>query len=160
MLLVRQFCDLPLSSPRRGGARRAGNSVLGVRQNEGIVFVVLLPMWPRMQRAQAPAITAGAPFVGEKACCRNASARRLKLAHLDGWSQQVLVKQARVGIVTVHLLEVGLSHPRNATLEVIRCAFDPPASSSSTKAAVDQVRAYASGARNRQRIQMHSISKA
>jgi hypothetical protein len=83
-----------------------------------------------------------------------------ELAHLDGWSQQVLVKQARVGIVTVHLLEAGLSHPRKANLEVIRCAFDPPASSSSTKAAVDQVRAYASGARNRQRIQMHSISKA
>ena len=41
-----------------------------------------------------------------------------------GWSQQVLAKQARVGIVTVHQLEAGLSHPRNATLEVIRHAFE------------------------------------
>ena len=58
---------------------RAVRWKLGIRraQNEGIVFVVLLPMWPRMQRAQAPSTTAGAPFVGEKACCRNASARRL-----------------------------------------------------------------------------------
>jgi hypothetical protein len=43
---------------------------------------------------------------------------------LVGWIQQALAKQARVGIVTVHHLEAGLSHPRNATLEVIRHAFE------------------------------------
>ncbi len=47
----------------------------------------------------------------------------VELAHLEGWSQQVLAKQARVGIVTVHQLEAGLSHPGNAILEVIRDAF-------------------------------------
>jgi transcriptional regulator with XRE-family HTH domain len=43
---------------------------------------------------------------------------------LLGWSQQALAKRARVGIVTVHQLEAGLSQPRNATLEVIRQAFE------------------------------------
>jgi transcriptional regulator with XRE-family HTH domain len=46
---------------------------------------------------------------------------------LLGWSQQVLAKRARVGIVTVHQLEAGLSQPRNSTLEVIRQAFEAAA---------------------------------
>ena len=40
------------------------------------------------------------------------------------WSQSELAHQARVGIVTVHQLEAGISRPRNATLEVIRRAFE------------------------------------
>jgi hypothetical protein len=40
------------------------------------------------------------------------------------WSQVELARQARVGIVTVHQLEAGISQPRNATLEVIRRAFE------------------------------------
>ncbi len=43
---------------------------------------------------------------------------------LLGWNQQELARQARVGIVTVHQLEAGLSQPRRATLEVIRRAFE------------------------------------
>jgi transcriptional regulator with XRE-family HTH domain len=43
---------------------------------------------------------------------------------LVGWSQQELARQARVGIVTVHQLEAGLSEPRHATLDVIRRAFE------------------------------------
>jgi transcriptional regulator with XRE-family HTH domain len=43
---------------------------------------------------------------------------------LLGWSQQELARQARVGIVTVHQLETGISEPRQATLEVIRRAFE------------------------------------
>jgi transcriptional regulator with XRE-family HTH domain len=43
---------------------------------------------------------------------------------LLGWSQQELARQARVGIVTVHQLETGISQPRRATLEVIRRAFE------------------------------------
>ena len=43
---------------------------------------------------------------------------------LLGWSQQELAKIARVGVVTVHQLENGLSQPRRATLEVIRRAFE------------------------------------
>jgi transcriptional regulator with XRE-family HTH domain len=43
---------------------------------------------------------------------------------LLGWSQQDLAKVARVGVVTVHQLENGLSQPRRATLEVIRRAFE------------------------------------
>jgi transcriptional regulator with XRE-family HTH domain len=43
---------------------------------------------------------------------------------LLGWSQQDLARQARVGIVTVHQLETGISQPRRATLEVIRRAFE------------------------------------
>jgi transcriptional regulator with XRE-family HTH domain len=43
---------------------------------------------------------------------------------LLGWSQQELAQQARVGIVTVHQLEAGLSQPRRATLDVIQRAFE------------------------------------
>jgi len=43
---------------------------------------------------------------------------------LLGWSQQELARRARVGIVTVHQLEAGLSQPRRATLEVIRRALE------------------------------------
>jgi hypothetical protein len=35
-----------------------------------------------------------------------------------------LAKKARVGVVTVHQLETGISEPRRATLEVIRRAFE------------------------------------
>jgi len=40
------------------------------------------------------------------------------------WSQQELASAARVGIVTVHQLEAGISQPRRATLEVIRRALE------------------------------------
>jgi transcriptional regulator with XRE-family HTH domain len=40
------------------------------------------------------------------------------------WNQQELARRARVGIVTVHQLEAGLSQPRRATLDVIRRAFE------------------------------------
>ena len=43
---------------------------------------------------------------------------------LLGWSQQELARNARVGIVTVHQLETGVSQPRRATLDVIRRAFE------------------------------------
>jgi transcriptional regulator with XRE-family HTH domain len=43
---------------------------------------------------------------------------------LLGWSQQELARQARVGIVTVHQLEAGISRPRRATLAVIQHAFE------------------------------------
>ena len=43
---------------------------------------------------------------------------------LLGWNQQELARRARVGIVTVHQLEAGLSQPRRATLDVIRRAFE------------------------------------
>jgi transcriptional regulator with XRE-family HTH domain len=43
---------------------------------------------------------------------------------LLGWSQQELAKHARVGIVTVHQLEAGISQPRRATLDVIQRAFE------------------------------------
>jgi transcriptional regulator with XRE-family HTH domain len=43
---------------------------------------------------------------------------------LLGWSQQELADRSRVGIVTVHQLEAGLSRPRNATFEVIQRAFE------------------------------------
>ena len=42
---------------------------------------------------------------------------------LLGWNQQELARRARVGIVTVHQLETGVSHPRRATLDVIQRAF-------------------------------------
>jgi transcriptional regulator with XRE-family HTH domain len=42
---------------------------------------------------------------------------------LLGWNQQELARRARVGIVTVHELETGVSQPRRATLDVIRRAF-------------------------------------
>ena len=40
------------------------------------------------------------------------------------WNQQELAQRARVGIVTVHQFEAGLSQPRRATLDVIRRAFE------------------------------------
>jgi predicted transcriptional regulator len=43
---------------------------------------------------------------------------------LLGWSQQELARQARVGVVTVHQLETGVSEPRRATIEVIQRAFE------------------------------------
>jgi transcriptional regulator with XRE-family HTH domain len=43
---------------------------------------------------------------------------------LLGWNQQELARRARVGIVTVHQLETGVSHPRLATLDVIQRAFE------------------------------------
>ena len=43
---------------------------------------------------------------------------------LLGWSQQELARKARVGIVTVHQLETGVSQPRRATLDVIRRALE------------------------------------
>jgi transcriptional regulator with XRE-family HTH domain len=43
---------------------------------------------------------------------------------LLGWNQQELARHARVGIVTVHQLETGVSQPRRATLDVIRRAFE------------------------------------
>jgi transcriptional regulator with XRE-family HTH domain len=43
---------------------------------------------------------------------------------LLGWSQQELAGHARVGIVTVHQFETGISQPRRATLELIRRAFE------------------------------------
>ena len=43
---------------------------------------------------------------------------------LLNWSQQDLAGEASVGIVTVHQLEVGISQPRRATLEVIRRALE------------------------------------
>jgi transcriptional regulator with XRE-family HTH domain len=43
---------------------------------------------------------------------------------LLNWSQQDLATKASIGIVTVHQLETGLSHPRRATLEVIRRALE------------------------------------
>ena len=43
---------------------------------------------------------------------------------LLGWNQQELARRARVGIVTVHQLETGVSHPRRATLDVIQRAFE------------------------------------
>ena len=43
---------------------------------------------------------------------------------LLAWSQQDLAKKARVGVVTAHQLETGISEPRRATLEVIRRAFE------------------------------------
>ena len=43
---------------------------------------------------------------------------------LLSWSQQDLAKNARVGVVTVHQLEAGLSQPRRSTIEVIRRALE------------------------------------
>jgi transcriptional regulator with XRE-family HTH domain len=43
---------------------------------------------------------------------------------LIGWNQQDLAKEARIGVVTVHQLETGVSQPRRATLDVIRRAFE------------------------------------
>ena len=40
------------------------------------------------------------------------------------WSQLDLAHKARVGVVTVHQLESGISQPRQATLDVIRRAFE------------------------------------
>ena len=43
---------------------------------------------------------------------------------LLGWNQQELARRARVGIITVHQLETGMSQPRRATFDVIRRAFE------------------------------------
>ena len=43
---------------------------------------------------------------------------------LISWSQQDLARAARIGIVTVHQLEAGISQPRRSTLDVIRRAFE------------------------------------
>jgi transcriptional regulator with XRE-family HTH domain len=43
---------------------------------------------------------------------------------LISWSQQDLAREARIGIVTVHQLEAGVSQPRRATLDVIRRALE------------------------------------
>jgi predicted transcriptional regulator len=43
---------------------------------------------------------------------------------LLAWSQQELATAAGVGVVTIHQLEVGTSEPRQATLAVIRRAFE------------------------------------
>ena len=40
------------------------------------------------------------------------------------WTQQHLADQARVGIVTIRLLEAGKTLPRRATLDVIQRAFE------------------------------------
>ncbi len=40
------------------------------------------------------------------------------------WNQQELAQRARVGIVTVHQFESGVSEPRRATLDAIRRAFE------------------------------------
>ena len=54
---------------------------------------------------------------------------------LLAWTQKELAARARVGIVTVQQLEAQISQPRRATLDVIRRAFEAPASSSSTRTA-------------------------
>jgi len=43
---------------------------------------------------------------------------------LLAWSQEELAQRARVGVVTVHQLEAGISQPRRATLDVVRRAFE------------------------------------
>ena len=43
---------------------------------------------------------------------------------LLAWSQQDLAREAGIGVVTVHQLEAGTSAPRNATVEVIKRAFE------------------------------------
>jgi len=40
------------------------------------------------------------------------------------WTQQHLAGQARVGVVTIRLLEAGQTLPRRATLDVIQRAFE------------------------------------
>jgi transcriptional regulator with XRE-family HTH domain len=43
---------------------------------------------------------------------------------LLGWTQQDLAREARIGIVTVHQLEARTSNARQATLDVVRRAFE------------------------------------
>ena len=43
---------------------------------------------------------------------------------LLGWSQQDLANFARIGVVTVHQFEAGVSQSRRATVDVIRRAFE------------------------------------
>lgn len=43
---------------------------------------------------------------------------------LIDWSQQDLADAARVGVVTVRQFEGGGTQPRNATLDVVRRAFE------------------------------------
>jgi transcriptional regulator with XRE-family HTH domain len=40
------------------------------------------------------------------------------------WTQQQLADRARVGVVTIRLLEAGQTLPRRATLDVIERAFE------------------------------------
>ena len=40
------------------------------------------------------------------------------------WTQHRLADEARVGVVTIRLLEAGRTLPRRATLEVIQRAFE------------------------------------
>jgi len=40
------------------------------------------------------------------------------------WTQQQLSDQARVGVVTIRLLEAGQTIPRRATLQVLQQAFE------------------------------------
>jgi transcriptional regulator with XRE-family HTH domain len=43
---------------------------------------------------------------------------------LISWSQEDLAREARIGVVTVHQLEAGISQPRRATIDVIRRALE------------------------------------
>jgi transcriptional regulator with XRE-family HTH domain len=43
---------------------------------------------------------------------------------LLGWTQYELAQRARVGIVTIHQVETGVTRPRRSTLDVIRRAFE------------------------------------
>jgi len=43
---------------------------------------------------------------------------------LLGWSQHDLAREARIGIVTVHQMERGITEPRRATQDVVRRAFE------------------------------------
>lgn len=43
---------------------------------------------------------------------------------LLAWNQQELAQRARVGVVTIHQLETGVSRPRASTLDVLRRAFE------------------------------------
>jgi transcriptional regulator with XRE-family HTH domain len=39
---------------------------------------------------------------------------------LVGWTQQQLAAEARVGVVTIHQFETGVSQPRRATVDAIK----------------------------------------
>ena len=43
---------------------------------------------------------------------------------LLAWTQHDLASKAGIGVVTVHQLEAGIAQPRQATLDVIRRAFE------------------------------------
>ena len=40
------------------------------------------------------------------------------------WTQHALASKAGIGVVTVHQFEAGIAQPRQATIEVIRRAFE------------------------------------